>query len=254
MHRSTMRRSVLSVPLAVLATLVLATNVLAAPPSWTAAQKSGGTPTFRWTTRPSWGRVASIGWTEPTSGAQRIGVKNFVEVGFGPTEFISASRNVAVDICGSALSAAWEAFALGEWRVVYSESSIDINELGVGIEQVHPGSSDQMMPDVACTNPRHFVTWYEQEGEGARMFVAHSRGTGWSTPMDLGLDNETFFFNALAVAGAGSNAYVVFQRSDGDLRFKRFSIGSGPNFPVTAHAAQVIAPANIRRSRLVCGH
>jgi hypothetical protein len=142
--------------------------------------------------------------------------------------------------------AAWERrVAPNKWRVVYSDSSIDMNELHIVFHQVDPGAVDQMLPDVACTNSRSFVAYYEPEGDGARMFLTHSLGSGWSSPIDLGLDNEIFFFNALAVAGVASNVYVVFQRSDGDLRFKRFSIGPGPAFNVTAHATMVLDNATM---------
>jgi hypothetical protein len=234
---------------AAFAVLLVAGPVLAAPPNWTAPE------TLR--TRNNiqlddavFGAMeyASVSWTEPTSGPPRIGVNNAVEGGFGPIEYISASRNSAVDLCGSGLVAAWERrVAPGEWRVVFSESSIDMNELGLGIQQVDPGATRQMTPDVACTSSRSFVTWYEPEGavgpegDGARMYVAHRLHDDFSAPIPLGLDDEFYFDSALAVAGAGSNAYVVFQRSDDDLRFRRLSIGAGPGFPVTAHATQLIA-------------
>jgi hypothetical protein len=49
-----------------------------------------------------------------------------------------------------------------------------------------------------------------------------------------------FFGRSLAVAGVDGMAYAVFARSDGDLRFKRWSIGAGPGFAVTPHPTQVI--------------
>jgi hypothetical protein len=243
------RRSALSTFLGVAAVVSVTTNVLAAPPNWTAAE------TLR--TRnditlddAAFGPMeyASVAWTEPTSGRRRIGVKSAVEGGFGPTQFISASRDVAVDLCGSSLVAAWERrVAPHDWRVVFSESSIDMNELAIGIRQVDPTPVDNSLPevDVACTDSRSFVTWYESEGSGGRMFIAHRLFGGFSSPIDLGVNESTDFDASLAVAGAGSNAYTVFQRSDGDLRFKRFEMGAGPGFAVSAHPTMVIANGTV---------
>jgi hypothetical protein len=78
------------------------------------------------------------------------------------------------------------------------------------------------------------------------MWISHAlrTGGGFSAPVDLGFDDETFFFYSLAVAGADDMAYVVFQRSNGDLRLRRFSVGPGPAFNVTGLPTQVIAPAS----------
>jgi hypothetical protein len=78
------------------------------------------------------------------------------------------------------------------------------------------------------------------------MWVAHAlrTGGGFSAPINLGFDEETFFFYSLAAAGSGDMAYVVYQRSNGDLRLQRFTVGSGPAFSVTALPAQVVAPGS----------
>ena len=240
------RRSTSSVGLAVLATLVLATSVSAAPPNWTAPETIRERNNLSLNDADFSGSNVAISWQEPTSGAPRIGVATQVEGGFGPLEFISGSRESSVDICGSALYAAWERkVAPGKWRVVYSDRSIDMNDLHSGIQQVAPGPDTQKLPDIACTNARVFVTWYQPESGGDRMFVAHRLYGDFSDPIDLGLDDETFFFNSLAVSAVNNAAYTVFQRSDGDLRLKRFTIGAGLAFNVTPHATQVIAPGTI---------
>jgi hypothetical protein len=91
-----------------------------------------------------------------------------------------------------------------------------------------------------------FVSWFQKAaGPGLRLKIAWSDpATGDFGPAtDLGLDAEVWYARNLAVAGVSDRAYAIFSRSDGALRFKRWSIGPGPSFTVTPHAARVIGPS-----------
>ncbi|HUG46820.1 MAG TPA: hypothetical protein VMP67_00225 [Candidatus Limnocylindria bacterium] len=111
---------------------------------------------------------------------------------------------------------------------------------------VAPGAGVQRFPDVACAGQHVFVSWFQREGTGDRLMLAHARrpngggDIGFSAPIDLGFDEETFFGSSLAVAGVERAAYVVFSRSDGKLRFKRWTIGPAPDFALTPRATRVI--------------
>jgi hypothetical protein len=189
-------------------------------------------------------RNVVVTWQEPGSGGPKVRIRRSVDSGssFGPTISVTDARQASVDICGpSLLVAAWaRMYGPGNW--VIEEAFIDNSTMSVGVVNISAGV--QRFPDIACAGGRKFVTWYQKEGANDRLQVAHALRTGaaFSAPIDLGVDDGSFFgrANSLAVAGVPGAAYVAFTRSDGQLRFKRWSIGSGPDFAVTPHAGHVI--------------
>jgi hypothetical protein len=192
-------------------------------------------------------RNVGITWQEPGSTGPRVGIRTSVDSGngFGPTTFISRSRQSALDVCGgSGMEAAWaRRDAGGDWDIKHASLGVDPLGGGVLANSVANGPAFALDPDVACTGSRTFVSWFEREAPGDyRMNIAYSDPSreNFGPPNDLGLDAEVNFARNLAVAGVNDAAYAVFTRSDGDLRFKRWSIGPGPGFAVNPHAAVVI--------------
>jgi hypothetical protein len=242
------RRSASSVSLALIATLVLAGNVAAAPPNWTSPKDIRFRNNVELNDAAFADVNVAISWQEPTSGPPRVGIRTSVDSGsgFGPTQFMAGARESAVDICDESELDVVSAHKIGpgNWFIEHAVGSVD--GTGFVTTPVAPTDGLQNNPDVACAGGRVFVSWFEREGTGDRLFVAHARrtGGGFSAPIDLGFDDETSFFSGLAVAGVANRAYATFQRSDGDLRFKRWSVGGAPNFPVSSHPTQVIAPGN----------
>jgi len=231
-----------------LATLVLATGAAAAPPDWTAPRNVRVATDISLTDADFSNRNLAISWDEPDT-PRTVGMRTSVDSGsnFGPTSWFANSRQSAMDICGGSELNAVMAHKIGpgNWFIEHAVGSID--GIGFVTTPVAPTAGKQRFPDVACAGGRVFVSWFEQEGSGDRLFVAHARrtGGGFSQPINLGFDDETEVFSSLAVAGVDDMAYAVFHKSSGDLRFKRWSVGGGPTFPVAAHPIQVIAPGTI---------
>jgi hypothetical protein len=223
------------VPLAVVAVLAVATSVSAVPPTWTTAQTLRTSSDVSLDDADFSNRNVAIAWTEPDS-PREVRIRTSVDSGsaFGPTSVFGGSRQAAVEVCGGAELNAVMAhkFGPGNWFIEHAQGSIDGD--GFLTTPVAPSDGIQKNPDVACAGGRLFVSWFEEEGSGDRMFVAHGRrtGGGFSNPIDLGFDSDTFFGGELVVAGVGDTAYAAFTRTGGDLRLMRWSVGSGPGFAV----------------------
>jgi hypothetical protein len=243
-HTRVARRSAASVVVALLTALVMASSVAAASPSWTSAVNVRVADDAKLWDADFRGRKVAVTWQEPGSGSPKVGIRTSTNSGttFGPVSTIAQARQSAVDICSRAELNAVYARKLGprNWAVEHAVSSVAGGSFKIGF--VSPGSGVQRFPDVACAGGRVFVSWFQRAGSGDRLKVAHARRSDgvFSAPIDLGLDDETFFSRSLAVAGVQGTSYAVFARSNGDLRFKRWSIGAGPGFAVTPHATQVI--------------
>ena len=240
------RRSTSSVVFGVLAALLLATNVSAAPPTWTSPITVRTTNGPELTDADFSGRNVAIAWDEPDSPREvRLRTSTNSGSSFGPMSVFGGSRQAAVEICGGAELNAAMAHNIGpdNWVIEHAQSSVDGDTFLT--TPVAPTDGLQNNPDVACASGRVFVSWFEKEGGGDRLFIAHAKrtGGGFSSPIDLGFDSETDFFSGLALAGADNMAYAVFRRSSGDLRFRSWSVGGGPNFPVNANPAQIIDQA-----------
>lgn len=194
------------------------------------------------------GREVVIASQEPVAGGPMVVIEYDVSArrDFRPAVFKHLNaRQVATDLCDGLVEVVYaHEDGPGDW--VIENASGAPGGLGSPIEVDGPVSSATGLarfPDVACTDHRSFITWYQRDGDVDRLQLAHKRtfGSTFSEPIDLGEDDRDFR-RSLAVAGADDSAYTVFARSDGDLRFKRFDVGSGPGKPVTGHPTQVIGP------------
>lgn len=237
------RRFALATPIAVLASLVMATSALAAPPSWTTPQTVRSTNDPRLSDADFQRRNVAIAWDEPDT-PREVGIRTSTNAGssFGPISWFDGARNAAVDVCGSEVHAAMEMAAPGTWLIQYAAGGIAGG--GFSTVTIAPSIDDQSDPDVACTRGRVFVSWLEEDGPGHSMYVAHALRSGgpFSAPIFLGFDDEAYFGSALAVAGVRNMAYAVHQEWDGDLYLTRWSIGAGPGFAVTPLGTQSIGP------------
>jgi len=241
-----LRRRFASVPLAIATVLILATNVLAAPPTWTSVKTLRSASDIQLGDADFSKRNVAIAWDEPDSPRQ-VGIRTSVDSGsgFGPSSWFGGSRQPAVDVCGGAELNAVMAHKIGpgNWFIEHAQGSIDGDSFLT--TPVAPSDGIQKHPDVACAGGRLFVSWLEEEPSGDRLFVAHGlrTGGGFSAPIDLGFDSETFFGHSLAVAGVGDMAYVAYARTGGDLRLMRWQVGNAPDFNVTPLGEQILDDA-----------
>jgi hypothetical protein len=189
------------------------------------------------------GQKVAITWQEPGGGTRKVGIRTSVNSGtsFGSAVTFPGARQSAVDICGSRLEAVYARKSGASWGIERAVGNVAGGSFVTRNVAVGPGLSRH--PDIACAGGRVFVTWFHREGTGDRLYVSHARRSGgpFASPRSLGVDDETFFGRSLAVAGVADTAYVVFTRSDGKLRLKRWLVGAGPDFPVLAAPTQVIA-------------
>ena len=248
MNRSRFRRSVISAPLAVVATLVLAGNLLAAPPNWTAAVNIRSADDIQLGDADFAGHNVAIAWDEPGANRRRAGFAFSDDNGadFSSPPFSAASREPAIDLCDGVEPNAAYSHRIGPGNWVIEHTLFDSFDSSF-TQQVAPTGGVQHDPDIACAGGRLFVSWFEREGGGDRLFVAHGERAGgeFSAPIDLGFDAESRAFSGLVVAGVNDSAYAAFRRTSGDLRFKRWLVGAGPDYPVATSPTVVIGPGTV---------
>lgn len=243
------RRNATSIVAGLMAALAIASNVAAGGPAWTSPVSVRTDPDVELQDADFTGQDVAVAWQEPGASGPSVRIRRSGNSGasFGANSVFQESRQAAVDFCRSPeeLNAVYaRRIAPGNWLIEHVQDS-GAGDLALS-QFVSPGSGVQRFPDIACAGEHVFVSWFQKEGSGDRLWLAHKRrpaavdGFTPFTRMDLGFDSETFFGSSLAVAGTPDAAYVVFSRSDGDLRFKRWTIGPGPGFALTPHATVVI--------------
>jgi hypothetical protein len=226
--------------------MVLATNVSAAPPTWTTPKTIRSASDLQLGDADFAGHNVAIVWDEPGN-PRRLGIATSSNSGatFSLEPFIfGRSREPAVDLCPSPRSLLnfvdSHRKGPGNWVIEYTQFfAFD----DIGSEEVAPSNGFQHDPDIACAGGRVFVSWFERENGGNRLFIAHeaTNDVQFSNPIDLGFDGSEFQ-NGLAVAGVDGMAYAVFSRTGGDLRFRSWSVGGAPNYPVTMNPGKIIGP------------
>jgi hypothetical protein len=228
----------------VLASLVLVTNAVAAPPSWTAPVSVRTKANLFLASADFSATNVAIAWDEPTSGGRRVGLSTSTDSGasFNASIYLPAI-NPAVDICNSTASdlAFQSEVAPDVWNIYYAPIGFGASSFVYG--PVAAGPTSQHDPDVACYHGLASVAWYEEVSEGTdNMFVAYGSRTSrtFGTPIFLGTNDNTLFFGSLAVAAADGYTYEAFTRSNGDLRLRRSTVSGGSTPTVTPVSTQVI--------------
>jgi len=228
-----------------LAVLVLATNVLAAAPAWTAAQTIHAGDGVLLGDADFAGHNVFVGWDEPGDTYRRVGFEFSDDNGtdFSSSPLFPAARQPAVDLCDGFEPNAAYSERVGPHRWVIQHTLLDSFDSSF-TDQVGQSTGNQHDPDIACAGGRIFVSWFRKEGGGDRLFIAHAErdGSPFSAPIDLGFDGDTQYFSGLVVAGVSDTAYVAFRRTSGDLRLKRWLVGAGPDYPVATSPSVIIGP------------
>jgi hypothetical protein len=116
-------------------------------------------------------------------------------------------------------------------------------------------TGDARVPDVACGGERLVSAWYQRSGSTWRVQL-RARGVhdspGDSLPpfaADLGTGDWT---RGLAVAATDTRAYVAWFR-DGELRIRRYRIGSGAKHQLTYLDTTTFAMSNATYIRISAG-
>jgi hypothetical protein len=230
--------------MAVIAVLVLVTNVVAAPPTWTGLRtlKSGDGLTLY--DADFSGHNVAAAWQRTDGTTSRVGFNVSDDNGndFSEPPVIPDARQPAIDQCdGWEPNAAYAEHIGSNWVIQHTVfESFDSSFTS----QVGQNTGNQHDPDIACAGGRVFVSWFKKVSGGDRLFVAHAErfGEGFGAPILLGSDGDPVFFADMAIAGVSDFAYVAYRLSSGDLRFKRWSVGGSPNYPVAGFASTIIGP------------
>ena len=245
MSRSTLRTGAFSAPLAILAVLVMATNVVAAPPTWTGLRTLHGADGLELGDADFAGTNVAVAWDEPGDSFRRVGFEFSDDNGadFSSSPLFLDARQPAIDQCDGWEPNAVYAERTGHKRWVIQHTLFDSFDSSF-TDQVGQSTGIQHDPDIACAGGRLFVSWFRKSSGGDRLFVAHAArdGSPFSAPIDLGFDGETQYFSGLVVAGVSDTAYVAFRRTSGDLRLKRWLVGAGPDYPVATSPSVIIGP------------
>jgi hypothetical protein len=187
----------------------------------------------------------AVAWEVSGGGSRKVGLRTSIDGGasFGSPSITSGARQAAVELCGSKVEAVYARKVGSEWGIERAAGSASSG--GYVRDLIGPASGVARYPDVACAGGRVFVSWYLKQPSGDKLFVSHGRRADgvFELPQELGLDDETFFGRSLAVAGVNDTALVVYTLSDGDLRLRRWLVGAGPDFPVSAPVDQVLTNA-----------
>jgi hypothetical protein len=152
------------------------------------------------------------------------------------------ARQSAIEVCGSSVEAAYARKSGTDWGIERARGDADGG--GFTTHDVAVGAGMRRYPDIACAGGRVFVSWSERDGVGDQLFISHAvRSVGdFVAEQSLGVDDDTRVGRSLAVAGVNDTAYAVFARSDGQLRLRRWLVGAGPSYPVSAPVTKIIGP------------
>jgi hypothetical protein len=226
--------------------LALATTVLAAGPTW---QSPKDIRISNWFVFPedaaSAGSALLAVWTEFdfSSDATRVGFKVSDDAGanFGALNLVPDATGAGGAICGSKAKVVTTRMNTPTTWTVELRSG-DVSGGAFTVQPIAASSQELTGPDVACTDDRIFVSWREHTtGENVRLLVASALLSDhvFGAPMSLGQQDRNFP-SGLALAGSGDHAYAAFNRLDGRLRVKRWSVGPGPTHPLSSGPAVVV--------------
>lgn len=139
------------------------------------------------------------------------------------------------------------------WAIIlYHRDLVSNDEWSEQISGINPTRA--RFPDVACGGDRVWVSWDDVGDDGKRhAFLTHSKvgppgSLSFATAIDLGRTRPSDgFYSGPSVAAVKGRGYVAWgaPRWGGGsrVRFKRFVVGAGPAFAVTAKSAQTLHSA-----------
>jgi hypothetical protein len=234
--------------------LVIATGVSAAPPTWQSPPLILRTSDrFLELTDAAFSDSGIVAvWTEANfnTDASRVGFKVSDDSGasFGSTHLLPKSRGGAAAICGGVAKvvAAGHPTA-GTWTIQIASGDLSTDVFAT--TTIETSSVELEEPDVACTDGRIFVSWRETVDENtSRLLVTSARLSDgiFGAPVSLGM-SDRFFPTGLQLAGSGDTAYAAFIRSDSTLRVKRWFVGPGPGYALTTEPATIVGPGTSNR-------
>jgi hypothetical protein len=190
------------------------------------------------------GNALAIVWSEPgDDNSSTLGLRVSTNAGssFQQGNFFARSQQGAAAICGDRVAIAFIHHpGPHKWHVDYAIRDL----VGGPFERahVHVGGAVPREPDIACANGRVLVSWLLREGNGHRRLVASALLDDgvFGAPIDLGIHVSEYYSAGLSLAASGSAAYAVFNKSRGDLRLKRWTIGSGSGHKLNGHPIQTL--------------
>ena len=191
------------------------------------------------------GSSVAVVWSEPgDSNTRSLGLRVSTNAGlsFQSSNFFRRSQQGAAAICGDRVAIAFVHHP-GPHKSHIDYAIRDLH--GGPFERSHMdvGSALPREPDIACASGRVLVSWLLSEGNGHRRLVASAllEDGVFGSPIDLGFYVAEYYSPGLALAASGSTAYAAYGKSGGDLKLKRWSIGSGPGHALNPHSTQTIA-------------
>ena len=230
--------------MAILAVLVMATNVAAAPPMWTGLKTLHSGDGLTLYDADFAGHNVAAAWQEAEGSSSRVGFNFSDDNGndFSSPPLTPDARQPAIDQCdGWEPNAAYAEKMGSSWVIQHTVFEAFDSSFTA---QVGQNSGNQHDPDIACAGGRTFVSWFRKVSGGDRLYVAHAdRGDlDYSTPILLGSDGDPAYFADMAIAGVSDYAYVAFRLASGDLRFRRWHVGGSPDYTVTGFPGMIIGP------------
>jgi hypothetical protein len=201
------------------------------------------------------GSRAGVVWQHDRAGTSEILVRSSTDGGatFSPAAVFSDARQGAVAICGDELDVV---FVHGV-RAGRSAIRLAFGRVGDGTFRVQTVASVpgvKSAPDVACSDGRIFVSWYERSvlgGPNWRWFASallsdHVFGTARYLRIDRTNYDGDYAPRGFQIAASGNTAYAVFGTASGELRLKRWTIGPAPGYRLTGHPIEVIGDGTNR--------
>jgi len=221
------------------------------------AALAGGDTTLRDRTGVTLGDAAfdredvGVVWREPLGGAPAVYVRTSEAAGtvFAPSELvIDNARQPSVELCANRVFVAYARDygdgVPGRWAIDLRTRAVSAT--GFTGAAVSSGQYLARDPDVACASGRLFAAWVEQRPGGARTLVSDSlrASLSFDMPIDLGAASEDR--SPPVVAGVGRWAYVAW-RVGNDIKVKRFGVGPGPAFALTAYGDTIVGDGTLAR-------
>jgi hypothetical protein len=201
------------------------------------------------------GGNVGIVWQHDRARTSDIRVRSSANGGatFGPAAVFSDARQGAVAVCGDELDVVFvHGVHAGRSAIRLAVGRVGDDAFTVRTVSGAPGVKSA--PDVACTDGRIFVSFYEHSVLGGPNWrwvtTALLADHVFGAPKYLGIDRTNYDGDyaprGFQIAASGNTAYAVFGTASGELRLKRWTIGPAPGYGLTGHPVEVIAAGTTR--------